>query len=246
MSWRASTRPDAPTLSVNDVLGNDGKWRNLASRQIADFVPPAGLERWLTGRKLDAVIHLGAIPRRPPRPTAMPSWRIISGCRFGCSTGAPRRARRSSMPLRPQPMATGEQGYSDDWSNGALKRLRPMNLYGWSKHLFDLAVVERVRRKDPLPPQWVGLEILQCLRPQRISQRRDDERRRQASSTRPRPASRSACSSRIVPAWPTASSSATSSMSTTRSRWCCWLLETAERLRHLQRRHRPGAAASAI
>ena len=48
-------------IAVNDVLGSDGKWRNLGSRQLADFVPPAELWRWLDGRKLDAVVHLGAI-----------------------------------------------------------------------------------------------------------------------------------------------------------------------------------------
>ena len=48
-------------IVVNDLLGSDGKWRNLQKRQIADFVPPADLSRWLDGRKLDAVIHLGAI-----------------------------------------------------------------------------------------------------------------------------------------------------------------------------------------
>src|ERR1700674_4717613 len=48
-------------ITVNDVLGNDGKWRNLAARRIADFVPPPDLLFWLDGRKLDAVIHLGAI-----------------------------------------------------------------------------------------------------------------------------------------------------------------------------------------
>ena len=46
---------------VNDVLGDEGKWRNLAKRQIADFVSPADLAQWLEGRKLDAVIHMGAI-----------------------------------------------------------------------------------------------------------------------------------------------------------------------------------------
>src|SRR5262245_42875308 len=46
---------------VNDVLGADQKWRNLAKRQIADVVEPADLPRWLDGRKLDAVIHMGAI-----------------------------------------------------------------------------------------------------------------------------------------------------------------------------------------
>ena len=46
---------------VNDWLGSDGKWRNLQKRQIADLVPPAELMKWLQGRKLEAVIHMGAI-----------------------------------------------------------------------------------------------------------------------------------------------------------------------------------------
>src|SRR6202162_1778797 len=48
-------------VAVCDVLGHDGKWRNLAKRQLADTVPPAQLPDWLEGRRLDAVIHLGAI-----------------------------------------------------------------------------------------------------------------------------------------------------------------------------------------
>src|ERR1019366_5391396 len=46
---------------VCDVLGHDGKWRNLAKRQLADIVPPAELLAWLKGQRLDAVIHLGPI-----------------------------------------------------------------------------------------------------------------------------------------------------------------------------------------
>src|ERR1043165_6406823 len=45
---------------VCDILGHDGKWRNLAKRQLADFVPPSELMEWLKGRRLDAIIHLGA------------------------------------------------------------------------------------------------------------------------------------------------------------------------------------------
>jgi ADP-L-glycero-D-manno-heptose 6-epimerase len=59
----------------------------------------------------------------------------------------------------------GGEGYCDDWAAGALKRLRPMNLYGWSKQLFDLAVVERVRRGDKLPPQWAGLKFFNVFGP---------------------------------------------------------------------------------
>ena len=48
-------------IVVNDVLGTDQKWRNLAKRQVADVVAPADLFRWLDERKLDAVVHMGAI-----------------------------------------------------------------------------------------------------------------------------------------------------------------------------------------
>ena len=48
-------------IVVNDALGDAGKWRNLGKRQLADVVPPAELIGWLDRRKLDAVVHLGAI-----------------------------------------------------------------------------------------------------------------------------------------------------------------------------------------
>jgi ADP-L-glycero-D-manno-heptose 6-epimerase len=59
----------------------------------------------------------------------------------------------------------GSAGFSDDWSPNALGRLRPMNLYGWSKHLFDLAVVERHTRKQGLPPQWAGMKFFNVFGP---------------------------------------------------------------------------------
>src|SRR3954453_2404528 len=48
-------------VAVCDLLGHDGKWRNLAKRQLADIGPPAALLSWLDGRRLDAIVHLGAI-----------------------------------------------------------------------------------------------------------------------------------------------------------------------------------------
>jgi len=59
----------------------------------------------------------------------------------------------------------GAAGFSDDWSPAALRRIAPMNLYGWSKHLFDVAVVERVARRDKLPPQWAGLKFFNVFGP---------------------------------------------------------------------------------
>ena len=59
----------------------------------------------------------------------------------------------------------GAQGFADDASPAALRQLRPMNLYGWSKHLFDMAVIDRVARGEKLPPQWVGLIYINVFGP---------------------------------------------------------------------------------
>jgi ADP-L-glycero-D-manno-heptose 6-epimerase len=59
----------------------------------------------------------------------------------------------------------GAQGFRDDPSIDALKALRPMNLYGWSKHLFDLALAERAAKGEKLPPQWAGLKFFNVFGP---------------------------------------------------------------------------------
>jgi ADP-L-glycero-D-manno-heptose 6-epimerase len=151
-------------IAVNDTLGSDGKWRNLAGRELADFVPSAELMRWLDGRKLDAVIHLGAISSTTATDgdaimenNFRLSLRLLDWC---AATRTPFIYASSAATY-----GDGQQGYCDDWSGGALKRLKPMNLYGWSKQLFDLAVVERVARKDKMPPQWAGLKFFNVFGP---------------------------------------------------------------------------------
>jgi ADP-L-glycero-D-manno-heptose 6-epimerase len=59
----------------------------------------------------------------------------------------------------------GGAGFVDDWSSAGLARLKPLNPYGFSKHLFDQAVIERVARKDKLPPQWAGLKFFNVFGP---------------------------------------------------------------------------------
>ena len=40
-----------------------------------------------------------------------------------------------------------------------------MNLYGWSKHMFDQAVAERYVKKEKLPPHWAGLKFFNVYGP---------------------------------------------------------------------------------
>jgi len=149
---------------VSDLLGQDGKWRNLAKRQLADFVPPSELMGWLKGGRLDAVIHLGAISETTATDGDLVietnfrfSLRLLDWC---TATATPFIYASSAATY-----GDGAQGFADDPSLPALKSLRPMNLYGWSKQLFDLAVAERVKRRDRLPPQCVGLKFFNVFGP---------------------------------------------------------------------------------
>ena len=151
-------------IVVNDLLGSDGKWRNLQKRQITDFIPPSDLMRWLEGRKLDAIIHLGAISST----TASDGDEVMEN-NFRLSLKLLDWCTASKTPfIYASSAATygnGEQGFSDNWQLPELRKLKPMNLYGWSKHLFDLAVLDRVARKKPLPPQCVGLKFFNVFGP---------------------------------------------------------------------------------
>jgi ADP-L-glycero-D-manno-heptose 6-epimerase len=151
-------------IAVNDVLGTDGKWRNLAKRQVADVVAPAKLFGWLDGRKLEAVIHMGAISD-----TTATDADLVMENNFRTSMRLLDWCTAARVPfIYASSAATygdGTEGFSDDWSPASLQKLKPMNLYGWSKQLFDQAVAERFVKKEKLPPQWAGLKFFNVFGP---------------------------------------------------------------------------------
>jgi ADP-L-glycero-D-manno-heptose 6-epimerase len=130
---------------------------------LADVVPPAALFDWLDNRKLDAVIHLGAISDTTATDADLVvetnfrlSLKLLDWC---ASTRTPFIYASSAATY-------GDGGQSfDDAAGASLERLRPLNLYGWSKHLFDLAVAERSARRSGLPPQWAGLKFFNVFGP---------------------------------------------------------------------------------
>ena len=151
-------------VAVCDLLGHDGKWRNLAKRQLADILPPAELPAWLNGRRLDAIIHLGAISETTATDGDLvieTNFRLSMRLLDWCTVHATPFIYASSAAT----YGDGAQGFDDDRNLPALKTLRPMNLYGWSKHLFDMAVAERAARGERLPPQWAGLKFFNVFGP---------------------------------------------------------------------------------
>jgi ADP-L-glycero-D-manno-heptose 6-epimerase len=151
-------------VAVCDTLGSDGKWQNLQKRQLADVMPPDELFSWLNGRKLDGLIHMGAISE-----TTAVDGDLVLKTNFSLSLKLLDWCTKSRTPfIYASSAATygdGSGGFIDDWSPAALKRLKPMNLYGWSKHLFDQIVVDRASHDTALPPQWAGLKFFNVFGP---------------------------------------------------------------------------------
>jgi ADP-L-glycero-D-manno-heptose 6-epimerase len=150
---------------VVDRLRDGNKWRNIAKRRFADILFPEEMEPFLERRGDDvtAVIHMGANSSTTARDAddilrtnLRASMRLWEWCT---------RARRPLVyASSAATYGDGAQGFVDDESESALDRLRPLNLYGWSKHAFDRWAMERARRGEA-PPQWVGLKFFNVYGP---------------------------------------------------------------------------------
>ncbi|NYZ14131.1 ADP-glyceromanno-heptose 6-epimerase [Azospirillum sp. RWY-5-1] len=153
-------------VAVVDRFGSDDKWRNLAKRELAALVPPEEVMAFLDAHaaEVDVVFHLGAISATTERDVdlivrnnvvlSMELWRW-------CAWRGARLIYASSAAT----YGGGEHGFVDDEQPDALAMLRPLNAYGWSKHLFDRRVARAVVRGEPAPPQWAGLKFFNVYGP---------------------------------------------------------------------------------
>ena len=150
-------------VAVVDQLGQDGKWRNLAAHPPACLVRPDGLERFLaTNPPLDMVFHLGAISATTATDGDL-VWRTNVDLSLTlwhwCAAHGVRFVYASSAAT----YGDGAAGFEDDID--ALHTLKPRNLYGWSKHAFDLQVAKMLRAGAQRPPQWAGLKLFNVYGP---------------------------------------------------------------------------------
>lgn len=132
-------------ILVVDHLGKSDKWRNLSPLRFMDYLEKDAFEQMLDdgslsrrlsgGRSLDAVIHLGACSA-----TTEPDATYLIRNNFEYSRKLALTALAADARfIYASSAATygdGEHGFVDDESQ--LPLLRPMNMYGYSKQLFDL------------------------------------------------------------------------------------------------------------
>jgi ADP-L-glycero-D-manno-heptose 6-epimerase len=150
---------------VCDWLGSDGKWRNLGRHPPLNVIAPDKLLEFLAGNPpVETVVHLGAISAT----TAVDGdevWRQNVGLSQSlwhwCADNLVRFIYASSAAT----YGDGAQGFDDECSTEALRRLRPLNLYGWSKHAFDLWVARQVESGIRIPPAWAGVKFFNVYGP---------------------------------------------------------------------------------
>ena len=151
---------------VADAFGHGAKWQNLAKRRLADLVAPGELFARLDqpGERPAAILHLGAISD-----TTESDVDLIVETNFRLSCRLWHWCAEKGVPLVYASSAAtygdGTHGWRDDDSPSHLARLRPLNAYGWSKHLFDRWVVHRVEDRLPAPPHWAGLKFFNVYGP---------------------------------------------------------------------------------
>ena len=127
-------------IVVTDFLGSDEKWKNLVPLKFATYVEADAFRENLRLKptaygKFSTVFHLGACSSTTEKNASylisnnynftkeLAAWALAQGARFIYASSA-------------ATYGDGAQGMDDRKED--LNSLRPLNMYGYSKHLFDL------------------------------------------------------------------------------------------------------------
>lgn len=148
-------------ILVVDQLGTDQRWKNLRSLSFADYVEKDDFLEMVLERKItppvEAVFHLGActdttetdasylIKNNYQYSKLLAQWASDANIRFIYASSA-------------ATYGDGSAGFSDDEEK--IDKLRPLNMYGYSKQLFDLWA-----RRTGLLSKIIGLKYFNVFGP---------------------------------------------------------------------------------
>lgn len=138
MVWKLNSE-GIDDIIIVDELGKSDKWHNLVKLRFADFLHKDDFLRMIREDDLPfnvrAMIHMGACSATTERDA---DYLLENNYRYTCRL-ADWAAQRNIRFIYASSAATygdGSQGFSD--SASTTETLKPINMYGYSKHLFDL------------------------------------------------------------------------------------------------------------
>ncbi len=148
---------------VVDRLRANNKWRNLGHHPPAHLINPDALDDFLaTHPPIEMVFHLGAISSTTATDGDL-VWQSNVALSLRLWEWCARRAVPFVYASSAATYGAGTAGFTDGLDS--LDALQPMNLYGWSKHAFDLQVRRLLAQGAPRPPQWAGLKFFNVYGP---------------------------------------------------------------------------------
>jgi ADP-L-glycero-D-manno-heptose 6-epimerase len=147
-------------LILVDKMDDPLKELNLAHKKYRKFVDRDNFFKWLINhsRDVEFIFHLGArTDTVGQEPDLYQQLNLIYSQRLWniCSEIQVPLLYASSAAT----YGNGEEGFSDSHQN--ISNLRPLNLYGWSKHDFDVWALKQFRT----PPFWAGLKFFNVYGP---------------------------------------------------------------------------------
>jgi len=150
-------------MGIDDVIIVDNiakteKWKNISNKSFKDYIHKDDFVRRLSDIDgITHIIHMGACSS-----TTEKDFDYLYSNNFEYTKTLWKYCLdRQVSFIYASSAATygdGERGFSDE---AELKKLRPLNGYGYSKHLFDLWV----QKQDHKPAQHVGLKFFNVYGP---------------------------------------------------------------------------------
>lgn len=132
-------------IFIVDHLSNTEKYKNLRRLRFADYFEKSDFLSYLDAGKLlghnfDAVFHLGACSSTTERDCG---YLIKNNYEFSkaIASFAHKNGIRFIYASSAATYGGGEHGFNDD--NEQIEKLIPLNMYGYSKHMFDLWLKRR-------------------------------------------------------------------------------------------------------
>jgi ADP-L-glycero-D-manno-heptose 6-epimerase len=134
----ALNRRGCDNIVVCDILGTNEKWRNLMPLRFADYVEAGDLlPRLQSGAlgKFDLVLHMGACSATTEKDA---TYLIKNNYEFTKDLAVWSLTQKARFVYASSAATYGDGSAGMEDNEAALDTLRPLNMYGYSKHLFDL------------------------------------------------------------------------------------------------------------
>ncbi|MHC4524454.1 MAG: ADP-glyceromanno-heptose 6-epimerase [Planctomycetota bacterium] len=148
-------------ILIVDILGKDQRWKNLCGLRYADYMEADDFSEMVSDSDLEidleAILHMGAcsdtteadcsylVKNNYEFSKLLAGWALEMDARFIYASSA-------------ATYGDGEKGFADD--EDALETLTPLNMYGYSKHMFDLWC-----KRQGLLDRFVGIKYFNVYGP---------------------------------------------------------------------------------